>query len=71
MFDHGTCSPAREDQIKTRDAMALTTDILLGTGGAVAATGIVLLILSGRQSDGESDLSFAPMPRGFAASVRF
>lgn len=80
MCPGGDCSPARQGEIDTLGTMALTTDILLGVGGAAAATGAVLLIVghsrgeAGPDGDGTGDdaeVSLLPMPGGMAVDVRF
>lgn len=60
----GECGPDYWDDNDKLKAMATTTDVLIGVGGALAATGIVLLIVSagGEEGDdeGETDVALVP-----------
>ena len=63
------CKQGDIDKLK---ALALTSDLLLFTGGAVAATGLILLIVDKSRSNNEeaSSLSFAPaISPGFTGAV--
>ena len=59
------------------DGLALTSDILYGVGGALAATGLILLVWPSKDDTtdtGESSapvVSFAPTPGGVIAEVSF
>jgi hypothetical protein len=48
----GTCLPNEQDEVDRRDALALTTDILIGAGAAIAVTGAVLLIVFREKESG-------------------
>ena len=66
----GGCSPAREKELEALDTLALTTDILLGAGVAVAATGVVLLVWPERE-ESETEIAMVPLPGGVAVDIRF
>ncbi len=68
----GGCYTEHYDLVEKRDDLALATDVLLGVGGAVAATGVVLLLVDafgGERS--EADIAFVPSPGAFAIFGRF
>jgi hypothetical protein len=44
--DGTVCPSEQRDEIDSMRQLGVVTDVLLGVGGAVAATGIVLLIVS-------------------------
>lgn len=72
---NGDCPPAYHDDLDKRDTLAITTNILLAAGGALAATGAVLLIVHASRR-GESPepvaFSFTPFGRlGIAIQKRF
>lgn len=65
----GVCAPARAGEVEALERMALTADVLFGVGGAVAAAGVILLLLPDK---GESDqVTVWPAPNGVAARVTF
>ena len=45
----GVCLPEMYDDLETRDSLAIATDVLLATGVAVAATGVLLLTVLNRR----------------------
>ncbi len=73
----GSCSPTRQGEIDAMDRMALISDIMFGVGGALAATGLILLVLpdKGKKEKADDpnapDVSVTPTPGGIFADVRF
>jgi hypothetical protein len=57
----GVCLPGKRGEIDRRDALALTTDILIGAGAAIAVTGAVLLIVF-REKESGDDAAVAISP---------
>ncbi len=47
----GSCPPAKRSDVDKLDTLAVTTDVLLGVGAAVAITGGVLLLLDADSAD--------------------
>ncbi|MFO8072347.1 MAG: hypothetical protein R6V85_10785 [Polyangia bacterium] len=58
------CPPDRHDDLDRRDALALTTDVLLGVGAAAAVTGVLLLTVfsGGAETRPEAEGSLALTP---------
>lgn len=56
----GGCPPAREADVDTGKALALTTDVLIGVGAAAAVTGAILLIVQGRRPARRAALALSP-----------
>ncbi len=63
------CYSQQYEELDRRKKLALTTDVLLPAGGAVAATGIVLLIVAAIR-DGEEDAGVTVAPSIDAESAR-
>ncbi len=63
------CYSQQYEELDRRKKLALTTDVLLPAGGAVAATGIVLLIVAVVR-DGEEDAGVTVAPSIDAESAR-
>jgi hypothetical protein len=68
------CEPADQDEIDKRDALAMTSNVLLGVGAAAVVAGVLMLVLGG---DGETEAEVALRPvlapelTGVAAEWRF
>ena len=58
----GICTPEKSDQIEGMDNQAIAADVLLGVGGAMFVTGIVMLIVDKKRRNQEdiSDVVIAP-----------
>ena len=72
----GQCPANQRDDVDRRDALALTTDVLIPAGAAIAVTGAVLLIVfREREEAGGADVAIAPIitadGAGAAAAWRF
>jgi len=71
----GTCTTAdKQGDVDTRDGLAVASSVLLPVGGAIAATGIILLIVgsAGREDAGTDggEVSFVPtMGPGFTGAA--
>jgi len=65
------CLPQYHDLSNSRDKMATASTVLFVAGGLVAATGIVMLIVSGRKARGESPVAVIPNPTGITITGRF
>jgi len=67
----GGCPPEFHEDNDRLKALAVTTDVLLGVGGAAAAAGIIMLIVSaGDESDKGGDVAVAPAGGpGFAGAA--
>lgn len=62
---NGDCPPAYHDDLDKRDALAITTNVLLATGGALAATGAVLLIVHAtKRGENPEPVAFGFTPFG-------
>ncbi len=56
----GNPCPEKKDEVKTRDTLANTTTALLVLGGAVAVTGITLLVVDAVKNKKESHVALYP-----------
>lgn len=56
------CPPERNDDVDRRDALATSSYVLLGVGGAAVATGAVLLILDSTRKDEDESVEAAIAP---------
>ncbi len=71
------CSPNRSGEVDALKMMGLAADIAFGVGGALAATGVVLLIINATkkeqpdETDGASTISIIPTPLGISTEYRF
>jgi tetratricopeptide (TPR) repeat protein len=66
------CEAGQRDEIDKRDALALSTDVLLFAGAAIAVTGAVLLVVfRKRESTDAEEVSIAPVvtPNGAGAAA--
>jgi hypothetical protein len=68
----GHCPASRASDIDRLEALARTTNVLLGLGAAAAAAGVVMLLLDAPETEPgvETTWNVAPAPGGFAAGVR-
>jgi Tetratricopeptide repeat len=72
-----TCSPNRSGEVDALNGMGLGADIMFAVGGAIAATGIVLLIVDATKKESPDDgnggfeLTVVPTPMGVSAGIRF
>jgi tetratricopeptide (TPR) repeat protein len=60
------CPPEKRDDRDRLNALAPTTDVLLGVGAAAAAAGIIMLIVS---ADGDEEEDVALVPNGPGVSI--
>jgi len=72
----GDCPSSQGDEVDRRDALALSTDILIGAGAAIAVTGAVLLIVfRDKERAGGEEVAISPIimvdGAGAAAVWRF
>ncbi len=67
----GVCPAGDRDRKETKDALAISTDVLLGVGAAVTAVGIGLLIYSARSVKNEEQhkVSLMPVIGGTSAAI--
>jgi hypothetical protein len=70
----GVCSESERQDVERMDALALTTDILIGVGAAAAVTGVVLLIV-GKKKEANKEVAVKPLVgtgfRGLGIEGRF
>ena len=59
----GGCPPDRVDDIQRGETTALVSTVLLGVALAAGATGLVLLLMGGRDDDESNDVARASTPR--------
>lgn len=59
----GICTPEKSDEIEGMDNQAIASDVLLGVGGAMFVTGMVMLIVDKKRRNQEnmSDVVVAPL----------
>ncbi len=63
------CSTTKDLELKDSvDTLALTTDVLLPLGGAIAVTGVVLLIVGYKNPEAQEQRALSIMPRFSAGS---
>ena len=72
----GDCPASQRDEVDRRDALALSTDVLIGAGAAIAVTGAVLLIVfRDKERTGGEAVAIVPIitagGAGAAAAWRF
>lgn len=59
---NGTCDPRYHDLVDTRDRYVLLSTILWAAGGALTATGIVMILVAKLKDDESEDSSIAVIP---------
>jgi len=68
----GVCPPDREGDVNRLTTLTTTTNVLLGVGAAVTATGVVMLLLdSARSNDASPAVGLGWSPDGAWASARW
>jgi hypothetical protein len=68
------CTPDDQDDIDKRDALAMTSNVLIGVGAAAVVAGVLMLVLGGdEETEGQVALRpvMAPGLAGAAAELRF
>ena len=70
----GKCEPKWQETLDTRDALGVTTNVLLGVGAAAVAAGVVMLVIAhGDEKAGDETVALFPIvgPRGGGAAVEW
>ncbi len=67
----GVCTGDQRETYNSADKLAGVSSILLPVGAAVAATGLVLVIVSKKKESAEPDVVLVPSPIGVSLSGRF
>lgn len=65
------CYGTEYDSLDTRDALAVSSTVLLAAGGAIAVTGLVLLIVGHKGEAASPPVSLMPSPGGVVIEGRF
>jgi hypothetical protein len=66
----GVCQPGKQGEIDSRDALAMTSNVLLGVGAAAAVAGVLMLVLmDGDEEPGGADVALAPVAGPGAAGL--
>lgn len=67
----GGCPPSKHGDLEKRDTLAMTTNVLLGVGGAAVVAGVLMLtVFDGGEDEAAVDVSLAPSSGpGFAGAT--